>query len=81
MALVPSKKVTSTAQDPTKLLEEALRLFEGALSDDQKRQFQIAATKPDVSKVYQFVQHLDTQNTARKGGCVSARLYTFLEAA
>ncbi|KAJ5207765.1 hypothetical protein N7449_002144 [Penicillium cf. viridicatum] len=67
--------------DPTISLKQALVQFEGALTEDQRRQYQASATKPDAASVIAFVAEVDSNKSSTTRRCVAPRLCTFLEAA
>lgn len=81
MALVVSSHTNTREGDPTIFLKQVLASFKDTLTDEQKRQYQASATKPDAASVIAFVAEIDADNsnksTARR--CVAPRLHTFLE--
>ncbi|PKY07436.1 hypothetical protein P168DRAFT_302363 [Aspergillus campestris IBT 28561] len=80
MALVVSSPPDIRAADPTLSLKQALTDFGDILTEEQKRQFQVSSTKPDVSSVIAFVGEIDANNSSTTRRCVAPRLYTFLDA-
>src|SRR5215471_2914082 len=66
--------------DPTISLKQALVSFEDVLTDEQKRQYLVNTTKPDVASVIAFVAQIDANNSNIARRCVAPRLCTFLEA-
>ncbi|CAG8127828.1 unnamed protein product [Penicillium salamii] len=81
MACVKMSHSSSTrVPDPTTALKEALMKFEVTLTEEQKRLYQVSATKPDVASVIAFVAEIDANNNSTIRRCVAPRLCTFLEA-
>ncbi|KAJ6186470.1 hypothetical protein N7519_007771 [Penicillium mononematosum] len=82
MTLQLSSRAGAHAEDadPTQSLNTALKDFQNALTEEQKREFQKSATTPDIASVIEFVAEIDARNSSTTRRCVAPRLCTFLEA-
>jgi hypothetical protein len=56
-------------------LQEAIREFQGALTQDQKAQLRAIKAVPDAAAVITFTAQLDEKNAQRRTSGVATRLY------
>lgn len=66
--------------NPTSSLNDALKDFDKALSQDERQRYQTNCRKPSAQTVLDFVSEIDVNNQGRGGRCTATRMITFLDA-
>jgi hypothetical protein len=79
MALVVAPSPARTAAGPRQSLEDAVKDFQGILTDEQRRKLDRVGAIEGADSVMIFTAQLDAENQLRKGRGVASRLYSVLQ--